>query len=78
MFCYLSAPTIHCPIQKFLIFLMYFLYFIDNGQNLGNNNIELSAKETETTNIHKVEDLGIASKNVPKPEEEIERPRWHR
>ena len=51
---------------------------IDNGQNLGNNNIELSAKETETTNIHKVEDLGIASKIVPKPEEEIERPRWHR
>lgn len=51
---------------------------IDNGQNLGNNNIELSAKETETTNIHKVEDFGIASKNVPKPEEEIERPRWHR
>lgn len=51
---------------------------IDNGQNLGNNNIELSAKETETKNIHQVEDLGIASKNVPKPEEEIERPRWHR
>ena len=51
---------------------------IDNGQNLANNNIEKSAKETETTNIHKVEDLGIASKNVPKPEEEIERPRWHR
>ena len=51
---------------------------IDKGQNLGNNNIELSAKETETTNIHKVEDLGIASKNVRKPEEEIERPRWHR
>ena len=51
---------------------------IDNGQNLGNNNIELSAKETETTGVNKVEDLEIASKNVPKPEEEIERPRWHR
>ena len=51
---------------------------IDNGQNLGNNNIELSAKETETTGINKVEDLEIASKDLPKPEEEIERPRWHR
>jgi antirestriction protein ArdC len=51
---------------------------IDNGQNLGNNNIELSAKETETTGVNKVEDLEIASKDLPKPEEEIERPRWHR
>ena len=51
---------------------------IDNGQNLGNNNIELSAKETETTGVNKVEDLKIASKDLPKPEEEIERPRWHR
>ena len=51
---------------------------IDNGQNLGNNNIELSAKETETTGVNKVEDLEIASKYLPKPEEEIERPRWHR
>ena len=51
---------------------------INNGQNLGNNNIELSAKETETTGVNKVEDLEIASKDLPKPEEEIERPRWHR
>lgn len=51
---------------------------IDNGQNLGNNNIELSAKETETTGVNKVEDLEIASKDLHKPEEEIERPRWHR
>lgn len=47
---------------------------IDNGEDLSNKATNKENSENESSNI----ELGLASKDIPKQEEEIERPRWHR
>lgn len=47
---------------------------IDNGEDLSNKATNKENSENESNNI----ELGLASKDIPKQEEEIERPRWHR
>lgn len=47
---------------------------IDNGEDLSNKATNKENSENESSDI----ELGFASKDIPKPEEEIERPRWHR
>jgi len=47
---------------------------IDNGEDLSNKATNKGNSENESSDI----ELGLASKDIPKPEEEIERPRWHR
>lgn len=47
---------------------------IDNGEDLSNKATNKENSENESSDI----ELGLASKDIPKPEEEIERPRWHR
>ena len=47
---------------------------IDNGEDLSNKATNKENSENESSDI----ELGLASKDIPKQEEEIERPRWHR
>lgn len=47
---------------------------IDNGEDLSNKATNKENSENESNDI----ELGLASKDIPKQEEEIERPRWHR
>ena len=47
---------------------------IDNGEDLSNKATNKENSENESNSI----ELGLASKDIPKQEEEIERPRWHR
>lgn len=47
---------------------------IDNGEDLSNKATNKENSENESNNI----ELGLANKDIPKQEEEIERPRWHR
>ena len=47
---------------------------IDNGEDLSNKATNKENSENESNDI----ELGLASKDIPKEEEEIERPRWHR
>ena len=47
---------------------------IDNGEDLSNKATNKENSENESSDI----ELGLASKDIPKEEEEIERPRWHR
>lgn len=47
---------------------------IDNGEDLSNKATNKENSENESSDIK----LGLASKDIPKQEEEIERPRWHR
>ena len=47
---------------------------IDNGEDLSNKATNKENSENESRDI----ELGLASKDIPKQEEEIERPRWHR
>lgn len=47
---------------------------IDNGEDLSNKATNKENSENESNNI----ELGLANKDIPKPDEEIERPRWHR
>lgn len=47
---------------------------IDNGEDLSNKATNKENSEKESNDI----ELGLASKEIPKQEEEIERPRWHR
>lgn len=47
---------------------------IDNGEDLSNKATNKENSENESSDI----ELGLASKEIPKQEEEIERPRWHR
>ena len=47
---------------------------IDNGEDLSNKATNKGNSENESSDI----ELGLASKDIPKQEEEIERPRWHR
>lgn len=47
---------------------------IDNCEDLSNKATNKENSENESNDI----ELGLASKDIPKQEEEIERPRWHR
>lgn len=47
---------------------------IDNGEDLSNKATNKENSENESSDI----ELGLACKDIPKQEEEIERPRWHR
>lgn len=47
---------------------------IDNGEDLSNKATNKENSENESSDI----ELGLASKDILKQEEEIERPRWHR
>lgn len=50
---------------------------LDNGEDLSNQ-VDNKVNSNESEDVENVKELGLASKDIPKPEEETERPRWHR